>query len=161
MTEAEFIDLVRKGVKDQATDLVFYLALYALFLGIKALPPEDDDDPATKNAYRYMLRAVDKVKDEIAFFYDITSIQGLVSTGIFPSMSYLTNFKTLFLNFNKEMYAIGVGDEELEKKTSVIKYLLKGFPITSQFDSVFLIFFPDLAKDLGMKAQTESRPVGR
>ena len=59
------------------------------------------------------------------------------------------------------MYAIGVDDEELEKKTSVIKYLLKGFPIASQFDSVFLIFFPDLAKDLGMRAQSESRPVAR
>ena len=161
MTEAEFMDLVRRNIKDQATDLVFYLILAALYLGAKAIPPEEDEDPATKNAYRYMVRAIDKVKDEVAFFYDITSIQGLVSAGIFPSMSYLTNFKTMFGNFLTEMYAIGVGDEELEKKTNVIKYLLKGFPIASQFDSVFLIFFPDLAKDLGMRAQSESRPVAR
>ena len=159
MTEKEFIDLVRKNVKDQATDLVFYLALMALYLGVKAIPPDDDDDKATNNAYRYMVRAIDKVKDEVAYFYDPTSLTGIVSSGIFPSMSYLNNFKKLLVNFGKEMYAIGVEDEKLEKKNQVIKYLLKGFPITSQFDAIFLMFFPDLAKDLGMRAQSQSRPL--
>jgi hypothetical protein len=160
MDENQFIELVKKNVIDQATDLVFYLTLMALYLAVKAIPPDDEEDPTTKNAYRYMLRAIDKVKDEVAYFYDPTSVQGLVSSGLFPSVSYLKTFKTLFTNFGKEMYAIGVGDEELEEKTSVVKYLLKGFPITSQFDSVFLIFFPDLAKDLGMRAQTQARPIG-
>ena len=159
MDEAEFIDLVRKNVKDQAVDLVFYLTLMALYIGVKAIPP-DDEDPATKNAYRYMVRAIDKVKDEVAYFYDPTNLAGTVSSGIFPSISYLTNFKKLLTNFGTEMYAIGVGDEALEKKNQVVKYLLKGFPITSQFDSFLLMFYPDLAKDLGMKAQTQARPTG-
>jgi len=85
----------------------------------------------------------------------------LTTTGIFPSISYINNFKKLFSNFLKEMYAIGVGDEELEKKNQVIKYGLKGFPITSQFDSILLMFFPDVAKDLGMKAQSEAKPLGQ
>jgi hypothetical protein len=38
----------------------------------------------------------------------------------------------------------------------VVKYALKGFPITSQFDAVFLLLFPDLAKDLGIKMQGQS-----
>jgi hypothetical protein len=158
MSEAEFIDLVRKNVKDQAVDLVFYLTLMALYLGVKAIPP-DDEDPATVNAYRYMVRAIDKVKDEVGYFYDPTNLAGTVSSGLFPSMSYLENFKTLLTNFGKEMYAIGVDDEELEKKNQVIKYLLKGFPITSQFDSFLLMFSPDVAKDLGMKAQSQARPI--
>jgi hypothetical protein len=60
-----------------------------------------------------------------------------------------------------EMYAISTDDDKLAEKNYVIKYGLKGLPITSQFDSIFLIFFPELAKDLGMKATTESRPTGQ
>ena len=63
-----------------------------------------------------MLRVMDKVRDEVAYFYDPTSLVGLTTSGIFPSLSYLTNFKKIFANFGKEMYAIGVGDEKLEKK---------------------------------------------
>jgi hypothetical protein len=59
------------------------------------------------------------------------------------------------------MYGMAIGDEKLVEKNQVIKYALKGFPITSQFDSIFLMFFPDLAKDLGMKAQSQARPFGK
>ena len=161
MTEKQFIDLVRKNITNQMTDVLFYLGLTMLFIGAKAIAPDKDDDKATVNRYRFMLRVIDKVRDEIAYFYDPTSILGLTSSGIFPSLSYLDNFKKLFKNFMTEMYAIGVGDEKLEKSNQVVKYGLKGFPVTSQFDTMLLLFFPDVAKDLGMKAQSESRPIGR
>ena len=161
MTEKQFIDLVRKNITNQMTDVLFYLGLTMLFIGAKAIAPDKDDDKATVNRYRFMLRVIDKVRDEIAYFYDPTSILGLTSSGIFPSLSYLDNFKKLCKNFMTEMYAIGVGDEKLEKSNQVVKYGLKGFPVTSQFDTMLLLFFPDVAKDLGMKAQSESRPIGR
>jgi hypothetical protein len=161
MTEAEFMDLFRKNIKNQMTDVLFYLALTMLIIGAKAAGPGDDDDRATKNRYKFMLRIMDKVRDEIAYFYDPTSLINLTTTGIFPSISYINNFKKLFSNFLTEMYAIGVNDEDLQKKNQVIKYGLKGFPITSQFDSILLMFFPDIAKDLGMKAQSEAKPLGQ
>jgi hypothetical protein len=108
-----------------------------------------------------MLRVMDKIRDEVAYFYNPTSFLGLTTSGIFPAISYLENFKKLFLNFGTEMYALGVGDEELAKKTQVVKYLLKGFPIASQVDAVLLMFYPDIAKDLGMKAQSEAKPFGK
>jgi hypothetical protein len=161
MTETEFIDLMRKNIKNQMTDVLFYLGLTMLFIGASAAAPDKDKDRATANRYKYMLRVMDKVRDEVAYFYDPTSLIGLTTSGIFPSLSYLTNFKKIFANFSKEMYAIGVGDEKLEKKNQVIKYVLKGFPVTSQADGILLMFFPDLAKDLGMKAQSQARPIGQ
>jgi len=161
MTEAEFMDLFRKNIKNQMTDVLFFLSLTMLIIGAKAVGPDDDEDRATKNRYKFMLRVMDKVRDEIAYFYDPTSLINLTTTGIFPSISYINNFKKLFSNFLTEMYAIGVDDEKLEKKNQVIKYGLKGFPITSQFDSILLMFFPDVAKDLGMKAQSEAKPLGQ
>ncbi len=160
MTEAQFLDLVNKNIRNQATDLLFYLSLSSLFLLAKAVPPEDEDK-ATQNRYKYMVRIIDKVKDEVGFFYDPTSIIGLTASGIFPSLGYIDNFKKLFTNFGNEMYGMAIGDDKAVEKNQVIKYALKGFPITSQFDAIFLMFFPDLAKDLGMKAQSQARPFGK
>lgn len=159
MTESEFIDLTRKNIKGQLVDLLFMLTIYAIYLGLKANAPDDDEDAMVKNQYKFMLRAADKIKDELAYFYDPTSLTSLVSSGIFPSMSYLNNFKKLIVNFNKEMYGLGVGDEELVEKTKVIKYLMKSFPISNQAAGMLPMFYPELAKDLGIKAQSQARPI--
>jgi len=127
---------------------------------LKALAPDDDEDKLAQNRYRFMLRAVDKIKDEIAYFYDPTSLINLTKSGVFPSTSLITNFMKAFGNFGKEMYYLGTDDVKAAEKNKVIKYFLKGFPVTYEFDLPLLLFFPDIAKDLGMKAQPESRPVG-
>jgi hypothetical protein len=160
MTESQFIDLTRKNIKGQIVDLTFMLTIYALYLGLKANAPDDDDEEeAIKNQYKFMLRAADKVKDELAYFYDPTSLTSLVSSGIFPSMSYLTNFKKLIVNFNKEMFGMVTGDEETVEKTKVIKYLMKSFPISNQAAGMLPMFYPELAKDLGIRAQSQARPI--
>lgn len=159
MTESQFIDLTRKNIKGQLVDLMFMLTIYALYLGLKANAPDEDEDAAVKNQYKYMLRAADKIKDELAYFYDPTSLTSLVSSGIFPSMSYLNNFKKLVINFNKEMFGMVTGDEETVEKTQVIKYLMKSFPIANQAAGILPMFYPELAKDLGIRAQSQARPV--
>ena len=159
MTESEFMSLVQKNIKAQLVDVIFMLTLFALYLGLKANAPEDDEDEVVKNQYKFMLRAVDKVKDELAYFYDPTSFTTLVSSGIFPSISYLNNFKKLLMNFGTEMYGLGVGDEELVEKTKVIKYLMKSFPVSNQAAGMLPMFYPELAKDLGIRAQSQARPV--
>lgn len=159
MTESQFIDLTRKNIKGQLVDLMFMLTIYALYLGLKANAPDDDEDTAVKNQYKFMLRAADKIKDELAYFYDPTSLTSMVSSGIFPSMSYLNNFKKLITNFNTEMFGLAVGDEELVEKTKVIKYLMKSFPISNQAAGMLPMFYPELAKDLGIKAQSQARPI--
>lgn len=160
MTESEFMDLVRKNIKAQMVDVIFLLTLLAIYFGLKANAPEDDEDEIVKNQYKFMLRAADKVTDELLYFYNPTSITNLVSSGIFPSMSYITNFSKLLKNFMTENYAIAIGDEELEEKTSVIKYLMKSFPVANQAAGMLPVFYPELAKDLGIKAQSQARPMG-
>jgi len=161
MTEQEFMNLVRKNIKDQAVDAIFYLTLTSMFLALKALAPDDDDDKLTQNRYKFMLRAVDKVRDEIAYFYNPTSLVNLTKSGIFPSTSLLDSFKKAFTNFGKEMYFLGNDDVKEAEKNQVIKYFLKGFPITYELDLPLLLFFPDVAKDLGFKAQAEAKPLGQ
>lgn len=157
MTESEFMNLMNKNVKSQLVDTLFMLSLFSMVLGLKALAPDDEEDERVKNSFRFMLRATDKIKDELWFFYDPTSLTSLVSTGVFPSIAYLNNLKKLVTNFGKETFAITTGDEELEDKNYVIKYLMKSFPVSNQASQMMPMFYPSIAKDLGIRLSSESR----
>jgi hypothetical protein len=156
LTEAEFMDLVRQNIKSQMRDTLILLTLFSIFIALKALAPDDDEDPIVKNQYKFLLKATDKLRDEIMYFYNPTSVLGLVSTGIFPSMRLVDNYSTLVKNFMLENYYVAVGDEEMAEKNFVIKYAMKGFPVTSVASSYLPMFYPELAKDLGIKMQSKS-----
>lgn len=167
MTPDEFIELVRQNIKNQATDMMMYLALTALFFGARALAPDDDDDDKyAKNQHKYLMRVIDKVRDEVAYFYNPMGLINLSKGGVFPALSGVaTPLKTLG-NMLNEMYALSLGDgvgingKEVDENY-VIKYGLKSLPVTSTLaDTVLLLFFPDVAKDLGMRAQSEAKPMG-
>lgn len=153
MTEEEFMDLVRNNIKNQIVDVMFMVSMMLLVAAIKTLP-DDEEDPAVKNQYRLFVRALDKFKDELSYFYDPTSIQGLISKGVFPSMTLLENFTKGLKNFMIENWAIAIGDEQLEKDTKVIKYWMKTFPFTNQMVGYLPMFYPELAKDLGVRIQS-------
>jgi len=154
MTETEFIDLARQNIKSQVVDVVFLATVFALLAALKANEPGDDEDPLVKNRYKFYVKAVDKFKGELMYFYDPTSGIDLISQGAFPAAAVITNFAKLMTNFKTEMFALGTGDEELEKKTQVIKYLMKTFPFTNQVQGYLPMFYPALAKDLGIKVQS-------
>ena len=155
MTESQFIDLVRQNVQNQLLDTMFFATLLAITAGLKALPPDKDEDEIVKNQYKFLLKATDKFKDEIGYFYNPTSLTQLVSSGIFPSIGLIQNFNTALKNFMIENYAIATGDEALEDKNKVIKYWMKTFPITNQAAGMLPMFYPSLAKDLGIKMQSQ------
>jgi hypothetical protein len=154
MTESQFIDLVRQNIKNQLLDTLFYATLFAISIGLKALP-DDDDDEIVKNQYKFLLKATDKFKDELGYFYNPTSLTQLVSTGIFPSIGLIKNYTSAVNNFLVENYAIATGNKELEDKNYVIKYWMKSFPITSQAAGLLPMFYPELAKDLGIRMQSQ------
>jgi len=153
MTEDEFIDLVRQNIKNQLFDVLTYASLWALFLGLKALAPDDDEDPLVKNQWKFALKATDKFKDEIGYFYNPGSLKSLVEKGIFPSLGLLDNYGKALGGFLKESYALGIDDEDTVEKNQVIKYWMKTNPITNQAAGMLPMFYPSLAKDLGIRMQ--------
>jgi hypothetical protein len=152
MTEAQFIDLVRGNVKSQMVDLIFYATLLVLVAGIKNLP-DDEEDPRVKNQYRFLVKMVDKFKDEISYFYDPTALLNTVSGNVFPAISLLNNFKKGLTNFFVENWALMEGDQETVEDTYVIKYWMRTFPFTNQIVGYLPMFYPEAAKDLGIKMQ--------
>ena len=156
MTASEFTDLFRNNIRNQMYDVMALAIMFALHLALKANAPDDDEDPQVKNAHKFMLRATDKLVDEISYFYNPASFYQLVSSGVFPSMQLLTNFEKIFTNFMQSTYGLLTGNEELRENAQTIKYIMKTFPVTNQIQQYLPIFYPELAKDLDIRMQSTS-----
>ena len=154
MTEDEFIDLVHANVKAQMFDALVMTAVFLLVVGLKAAIPDDDEDPAVTNQWKFMAKAADKFQAELSYFYDFSNLAGVVSTGIFPSMSLVRTFRTAVTNFMKENWGLIIGDDELREDTKVIKYWMRTFPLTNQVVGYLPMFYPELAKDLGIRVSS-------
>lgn len=155
MTEDDFIELVKANTRNQLLDTLFYASLFALYAGLKAIPPDDDEDPRVKNQYKFLLKATDKLKDELGYFYNPANLTQLFSNGIFPSVGLIDNYVKVVVNFGKEMYGLSYEDDKYVEKNHVIKYLMKTFPITNQMSAMLPMFYPNLAKDLGIKMPSQ------
>jgi hypothetical protein len=155
MTEEMFIELYLSNLKAMATDLYLLIGLTVLtVLVIPAMAPDDDDDKMLINQHKYLSKLGDKLLDELMYFYNPTSLLNLVGSGPFPAMSLINNGVKTFTNGLTELYALSVGDEELAEKTKVAKYFFRTFPITNQMVGYLPMFYPDIAKDLGIQMQS-------
>lgn len=154
LTSDQFIDLVRNNIRNQMYDTIFLLTLLSLGLALKAAAPDKDEDAAVRNQYKFLMKAADKLRDEISYFYDPTSFSSMFSSGLFPSLALLENFKKTFKNFLKENYYILTDNEKEEEKNFVIKYAMRSFPFTNQVLGYLPMWYPTLAKDLGIKMQS-------
>jgi hypothetical protein len=157
MTEDEFIALVNQNIKNQAVDLIILLGLISLLAGLKAAAPDDDEDVLVKNQYKFLLKATDKLTDELMYFYNPTTPLDLIGGkgGIFPSIGLLKNYGKFWTNFLAENYGIITDNEEMQDDATPIKYLMKSFPIANQASGYLPMFYPSLAKDLGIKMQSQ------
>lgn len=156
MTASEFSDMFRANVRNQMYDVMAMTLMVAIYLGLKANAPDKGEDPATLNQYKFLLRAADKLRDEITYFYDPSSFSQLILSGIFPSIQILTNFEKVFTNFLQENYGLMTGNDDLVKNAHTVKYLMKIFPVANQIQQYMPMLFPDLAKNLGIQMQSTS-----
>jgi predicted esterase YcpF (UPF0227 family) len=157
MTEDEFIALVNQNIKNQALDLIILLTLMSLVAALKAAAPDDEEDPIVKNQYKFLLKATDKLTDELMYFYNPTTPLDLISGkgGILPSIGLLKNYGNFLVDFASENYGIIIGDQEIQDDATPIKYLMKSFPISNQAAGLLPMFYPDVAKDLGIRMQSQ------
>jgi hypothetical protein len=153
MTEDDFITLVNQNIKNQALDVVFLVTLMSTLSLLKANAPDDDEDPAVKNQYKFLVKATDKLTDELSYFYDPSTPFNLIGRGVFPAIGLLQNYTKFLKSFAAENYGLIVGDQQIQDDAKPIKYLMKSFPITNQASGLLPMFFPALAKDLGIKVQ--------
>ena len=151
MTEDQFIDMFRNGIRNQLYDLMVLASMFSLFWGLKAMAPDDDEDPKVKNLFKFALKATDKLKDEIAYFYDPTSFLNLIKSGVFPSAGLLTDYGNVIKHTFQELWGLAFMDDEFVESNKVIKYWMRSFPFLTQVASYMPMFYPELSDDLGLK----------
>jgi hypothetical protein len=157
MTEEEYMNLYNKNLKASVFDMIASLTILSIFLGLKANEPDKDTDAEIRNSYKFMLKAADKFRDELTYFYDPASVSGLISTGIFPTFKLATDFEKLLANFMKYNWGLvrGKSSEDL-KDIHFIKYFMNEFPGTNQVQQYLPMVLPDVAKAMGIQAQSQA-----
>lgn len=158
ITEEEFYDMVRRELSNQSKELGLLAGLLALMFTAKAAKPDDDDDAYAKNRYKFWAKALNKIVDELRFYYDPTSIESITSGNIIPQVGLLSKVKKAFTAIANESYGEISGDQELIDDTHVIKAVLDPIPIASQFQRELLpLIDPELAKELGIRVTEQAR----
>jgi hypothetical protein len=151
ITKEEFYDVMRKELTNQLKELKLLLILMATLMAAKAAEPPEDASDLEKNRYKFWAKALNKISDEIIFYYNPTSFEGMTKGSILPSLNLLTKTERVFIQLNKEF-----GDEP--EKAYPQKALFNLIPGLAQFQTEILPFIdPELAKEWGIRVSAESR----
>lgn len=151
MTEEEFFDLVRQNIKSQYRDTILFISLIAMFMAAKSMAPDDGEDEHTKAFYRYSVRALDNIKNEMSFYYNPLSLQHILNGSIFPSLGILTDATNILTNTLQEGFGLVIQDDEIIDGAHPAKYFMKTFPITKEMLNYIAIGAPEMGKTLGIQ----------
>lgn len=164
ITEEEFFDMMRKEIKSEMKELQLLLGVMSLVLAAKLGAPPDDDDKLKHNRYKTLLKTVNKISDEVAFYWNPLSAESMTRGTILPSLGILTKVEQVFQHSLIEIAAIDwetkdFNNADIREKNKTLKYWLNMFPITSQFQNELLpIINPEAAESLGIRVSSQSRP---
>lgn len=160
ITEAEFFDMVRKELRAEMKELAILFSVIGLVIAAKVAQPPDDEDDLTKNRYRFWAKAINKISDEMWFYYNPTSAESITRGSILPSLGLLSKATKVLTSFEEESRGYVTGDEELQDKEHPLKYFLNLFPVASPFQNEILpIVFPEAAKDMGIQTTSQARAM--
>ncbi len=163
ISEEEFFDMVRKELRSEFKELSLLLYIGAMVIGAKlALPP--DDDEWRRNRNKTVLKAINKVSDELYFYWNPLSAESITRGTVLPSLGILTKVYNIMEHTTVEIGGVDWENRELfssdvRDKNKVVKYYLDLLPIASQFEHELLpIVSPEAATNLGIRVTSESRP---
>lgn len=157
ITDEEFFDLMRKEIAKQYKELGILLGLLGMVIAAKAMVP-DDEDKLTKNRYKFWAKAINKISDELWFYYSPTSAESITRGSVIPSLGLLTKLSSFLHSFEEESRGYIIGDDQLMDKQHPLKYFLNLVPGASQFQNELLpIIDPEAAKNMGIISSTQAR----
>ena len=162
MTREQFIDLIRTNLRNQIKELAIALSLMGTMMSLGMISPDDDDDRADKNRYRYAQRVLDKFIGELTFYYNPSEFQKILSGSIFPAVGIFSDIGRFINNFGMEISGIDTSNpeltaEEVRKKAQPVKNLAKLFPFTKSLITYISIMDAEFAKEYDVTIQKESR----
>ena len=158
ITDEEFYDLMRTQLDNQKKELLLLLGVIAMIVAAKAAQPPEDATDEEKNRYKWYAKLVNKVSDEITFYYNPLSFESMTKGSVIPSLGLMSRAMQVFYYTGQEMYGESTDDQKLIDKTHPTKYFINMVPIAAQFQNELLPYlYPELAKSQGVKVSPQSR----
>jgi hypothetical protein len=161
MTKDDFVDMLRKNLRNQIKELLTLAILLGIMFSFGFIAPDDDDDKASKNAYRYAQKTIGKFVDELSFFYNPMNYEKLFSGTMFPALGLISDFERFITNFMMEITGLDLSldtdAEDVRKKAKPIKYVMKMLPVTKPIFTWLSILNSDFAKEFDVTIQKENR----
>jgi len=165
ISKDDFYDLMRDNVRGQMRDILAYIGVLSTFLAAKALIPDADEATKEERGYWiYGVRMLDKISDEMAFYYHPWQWQQVAGGSILPAFGVVTDAENVLSNLGR--YAFGLTEEELGNTTKgekmvanahPLKYVIKSFPLGNQLINYAALASPDFAKEMNIKFTTQNR----
>jgi hypothetical protein len=150
ITKEEFYDVMRKELASQMKELKLLVLMMAALMTAKSAQPPEDASDLEKNRYKFWAKALNKISDEITFYYNPLSFEGMTKGSVLPSLNLLTKTERVFIQFSKEF-----GDEP--EKAYPQKAIFNLIPGLSQLQTALPFVDPELAKAWGIRASAEVR----
>lgn len=156
ISEAEYIDMYIKGVSAQFKEMGLAIAFIGILIAARLNAPDHDEDPTLRGSYKWMLRGLDKLQDEVSFFYNPQSFSDMVNGSIFPAMSLLLDAERFASAMTAKGFYSILGDDQKAGAQHPGKYLFRMFPITKELLNYLAIMDTDLAKKWDLRVSSRN-----
>jgi hypothetical protein len=158
ITQEEFYDLMRDQLQNQVKELKLLIGLLSIVFAAAAAEPPEDATDAEKNAYKWYSKTINKISDEVSFYYNPISFESITKGSLLPSVGLLSKAFKIVDQVATEGYGIATDNEEMMEKAHGLKYILNIIPGLSQGLNEALPYTnPELAKELGVRVSKEAR----
>jgi hypothetical protein len=157
ISEGEFVDMYVKGVSAQFKELGLAIALIGIVIAARLNAPDEDEDPTLKGTYKWMLRGLDKLQDEVSFFYNPQSFTDILNGSIFPAANLALDAERFLSSLvAKGFYSYVLGDELRAQKQHPTKYVFRMMPVTKELLNYIAVFDNDLAKKYDLRVSSRN-----
>lgn len=154
--EAEFIKSYIEGVNATFTEMrIASILIFLLMSTIMA--PDDDDDDETKNGKRKFIRLIDKMADELSFFYNFNSFLDIMGSKPLPVFSFISDSQKLITSFGQEFAGLIFQNDEWVESAKPAKMFFKMFPISKEIIGYIPIIDPELGKEMGIEITQKNK----
>lgn len=158
ITQEEFYDLMREQLVNQSKEFALLFGTLAMVFAAAAAEPPEDATDEEKNRYKWYSKVINKISDEVSFYYNPISFESITKGSLLPSVGLLSKGLKIVQQVGSEGIGEAIGDEEMMKEAHGLKYTLNMIPGLSQIQSEILPYlYPELAKEMGVKVTGESR----
>jgi hypothetical protein len=158
ITNEEFYDLMRTQINNQMKEFQVLFGVLGLLMAAKAAEPPEDATDLEKNRYKFWAKAINKILDEISFYYNPASADSITRGSLIPALGLGSKIIAFGKAFGSEVIGYTTDDEEMMDKAHPTKYFLNMIPVGAQFQTEILPYLdPELAKEMGIRVTTESR----